>query len=224
MAKLSVVGIGPGSPDYVTPAARKSVRGAELVVGAERSLSLMKSEIRGVEATLTARNMNELLELAVAAAEEGKEVAILSTGDPGFSGLLRPVARHAQGRRVDLCVIPGISSIQACAARLCMSWEDAGLFSLHRGAPPEKWSELARTIKEGRDIIVLPDQKASSPREIVRFLLSQGLDRRTPVFVCESITLRGERIVGSTLENASELDFDPLCVVVVKGTGSREGS
>lgn len=217
MARLSVVGVGPGSPDYVTPAARKAVRSAELVVGAERSLRLFKNDIRGAEATLSAGNVDGLLELTAAAAEEGKQVAILSTGDPGFSGLLRPVMRHTRNRRVELGVIPGISSVQACAARLCMSWEEAALFSLHRGAAPERWADLVRAAREGRDVIILPDQKNSPPREIVRLLLREGIDRKTPFIVCESLTLRGERIVESTLEGASDQDFDPLCVVVVKG-------
>ena len=44
MAKLSVIGIGPGLPEYITPAARKAVQGAEVVIGAERSLKLLETE------------------------------------------------------------------------------------------------------------------------------------------------------------------------------------
>ena len=40
MAKLNIVGVGPGSADYVTPAARKTVAQAQIVIGAQRSLDL----------------------------------------------------------------------------------------------------------------------------------------------------------------------------------------
>ena len=47
MAKLNIVGVGPGSPDYVTPAARKTVQEAQVIIGAERSLNLFKADIHG---------------------------------------------------------------------------------------------------------------------------------------------------------------------------------
>ena len=47
MAKLNIVGVGPGSPDYVTPAARKAVQQADLVIGAKRSLNMLQGDIKG---------------------------------------------------------------------------------------------------------------------------------------------------------------------------------
>ena len=215
MAKLSVVGIGPGSLDYVTPAARKTVQDADVVIGAERSLRLFRKDIKGEAFALTAKNVSEILKYAVESAEKGKTVALLSTGDPGFSGLLRSILKVARGH-VEVNVIPGVSAIQACAARLCMCWDEVSLFSFHKGATAEKKAQLARAVKEGKDIMLLPDPKAFPPRQIARFLVKSGLDKETPVFVCESLTLRDERVVESTLERVSKLDFNALCVMVIK--------
>ncbi len=88
MAKISIVGVGPGSPEYVTPIARKTVQTAHVVIGAERSLNLFKDDINGEVIQLTAKNVNEALNNAVGSAEAGKTVVLLSTGDPCFSGLL----------------------------------------------------------------------------------------------------------------------------------------
>ena len=222
MAKLSVIGIGPGLPEYITPAARKAVQGAEVVIGAERSLKLLETDIKGVSITLTAKNVAEMLKRAVEFVEKGRNVALLSTGDPGFSGLLGSILKYTRGRNVEVNVIPGISSIQACAARLCMCWDEMSLFTFHKGATAEKKARLLKAVTEGRDVMLLPEPKAFGPREIALFLLKSGLDKETPVFVCERLTLSDERIVESTLEQASTLDFDPLCVMVIKAKQNQE--
>ena len=216
MAKLSVVGIGPGSLDYVTPAARKTVQDADVVIGAERSLSLFRKDIRGEAVALTAKNVTEVLEYAAESAEKGKTVALLSTGDPGFSGLLRSILKKTRGKDVEVNVIPGVSSIQACAARLCMCWDEISLFTFHKGTTTERKAQLLKAVREGKDVMLLPDPKAFPPPEIARFLMNSGLDKDTPVFVCERLTLSDERIVESTLERAATLDFGALCVMVIK--------
>ena len=219
LAKLSVVGVGPGSPDYITPAARKVVQEAQVVVGAERSLRLFRKDIKGEAVPLTAKNVDEVLKYAAESAEKGKTVTLLSTGDPGFSGLLRPILEKTRGKDVEVTVIPGVSSVQACAARLRMCWDEMSLFSFHKGTTAEKKAQLAKAVREGKDIMLLPDPKAFSPREIASFLIKDGLDKGTPVFVCENLTLDNERIVESTLEQASKLDFGALCVMVIKVEG-----
>jgi len=216
VAKLNVVGIGPGALDLVTPAARKTVQNADVVVGAERSLNLLRNDIKGEAVTLTAKNVPEVMKYAADAAENGKTVALLSTGDPGFSGLLKSISKYTRGRNVEVAVVPGISAIQACAARLCMSWEETILFTFHKGTTVEKKAQLAEAVKGGKDVILLPDPKAFHPREIAGFLLKAGLDKATPVFVCERLTLSDERVVESTLEQVSKRDFDALCVMVIK--------
>jgi cobalt-precorrin-7 (C5)-methyltransferase len=216
VAKLSVVGIGPGSPGYVTPAARQAVQGSDVVIGAERSLSLLREDVRGEAVPLTGKNVNEILHYAVDSVEKGLMVALLSTGDPGFSGLLRSILRVSRGRDVEVNVIPGVSAIQACAARLCLCWDEMTLFTFHKGTTAEKKAQLLKAVRDGKDVMLLPDPKAFPPREIASFLIEAGLDKATTVFVCERLTLSDERIVETILERAATLDFDALCVMVIK--------
>lgn len=223
MAKLNVVGIGPGSLDYVTPEAIKTVQNADVVVGAERSLNLLRKDIKGEAVALTAKNVPEVMKYAADSAENGKTVALLSTGDPGFSGLLRSISKYTRGRDVEVNVVAGVSSIQACAARLCLCWDEMSLFTFHKGTTAEKKAQLAKAVKEGKDIMLLPDPKAFPPREIASFLVKSGLAKATPVFVCERLTLSDERIVKSTLEQVSKRDFDALCVMVIEVNQKEEG-
>ena len=224
MAKLNIVGVGPGSPDYVTLAARKTVREAEVVIGAQRSLNLFTEDIKGETMILTAKNLNRALKFAVESAEKGKKVALLSTGDPGFSGLLRTVLKSNLVKAVEINVIPGVSSIQACAARLGISWDDACLFTFHEGdVSIEEKNELASCLKNLKDAMLLPDSRAFPPREIASFLIKAGVDKETPVFVCENLTLDDERVISSSLEEVSKQTFGSLCVMVIKANRKVKG-
>lgn len=215
MAKIHIVGVGPGSPEYVTPIARKTVQKVNIVVGAERALNLFQNDIKGEKVALTAKNFQETVEYAVKKAEKGLEVAFLSTGDPCFSGLLRPVLKIV-GENTDVNVVPGISSIQACAARLKICWDEAGLISFHEGVDAQKKKKLAESSKEGKILIILPDPKVFTPSDIARFLISEGVNEETPVFICENLTLDDERVFSSSLKEITSLNFSSLCIMVVK--------
>jgi cobalt-precorrin-7 (C5)-methyltransferase len=217
MVKLNIVGVGPGSAEYVTEAARKAVAQAEIVIGVQRSLDLFKTDICGEVKPLTAKNLNELLKYAIESAKKGKNVAVLSTGDPGFSGLLKSVLNTKLILTSEINVVPGVSSIQACAARLGLSWDEVCLFTFHQGnVNAEKKAQLASCLKAGRDAILLPDSKEFTPKEIASYLMKAGFESKTQVFVCENLTLSNERVTESSLEGVSASDFDALCVMVIK--------
>jgi cobalt-precorrin-7 (C5)-methyltransferase len=216
LAKISIVGAGPGSPDYVTPIAKRTVQNADVVIGAERALSLFADDIKGEKLKLTAKTLTDTLNQGIKLAQKGKTVAIISTGDPGFSGLLGTFSKVARGKSVELEVVPGISSVQVCAARLSMSWDKTCLFSFHEGVSAEEKQELANAVKKGNDVILLPDSRGFPPSAVAKFLVDVGVDAETPVFVCENLTLSDERIVRSTLGEAVGVSFGSLCVMVIK--------
>ncbi|MDG6223490.1 MAG: precorrin-6y C5,15-methyltransferase (decarboxylating) subunit CbiE [Candidatus Bathyarchaeota archaeon] len=214
MSKLKLVGMGPGSPEYITPIAKKLVKNAELVIGTKRALDLFQEYIKGETFLLTATNLKEGLKQGVESAQEGKNVVILSTGDPGFSGLLRSLVKVA-GKDVDVDVIPGVSSIQVCAARLRMRWDSADLISFHAEVTNEKKNMMVEALKKGKPVMLLPDPKTFNPCNIAQFLIRQGISKVTPVGICENLTLENERIVVSTLGEILEQQFDIMCVLVV---------
>jgi cobalt-precorrin-7 (C5)-methyltransferase len=217
VAKLVIVGVGPGSADFVTPAARKAVQQAQLVIGAQRSLSLFSGEIKGEKTVLTVNNLKECLKEAAKAIQAGKTVALLSTGDPGFSGLLHTVKESGIFSPEQIQVIPGVSSIQACAARLNFSWDNTRLFTFHEGnVGDEQKEKLVSAYQCGRTIILLPDTKNFAPKDIAALLIETGADKQTPVYVCENLTLENERVTATSLEEAQGLTFGSLSVMVIK--------
>jgi cobalt-precorrin-7 (C5)-methyltransferase len=217
LAKINIVGTGPGSPDYVTPAAKKAVRQAQVVIGAQRSLDLFADDIKGEKMVLTAKNLKAAIEFGVESARKNKNVALLSTGDPGFSGLLHTVLESGLVKAEEINVIPGVSSIQTCAARLGMSWDDVCLFTFHEGkVSVEDKNRLLSCVRNGKNVMILPDPKAFPPSEIACFLLKAGVKNETHVSICENLTLPNEKVTSCILEEASEGFFGSLCVMVIK--------
>jgi cobalt-precorrin-7 (C5)-methyltransferase len=206
--------MGPGSADYITQIAKESVQKAQIVIGAKRALTLFHECINGESLLLTAKNMKKGLKYGLDSAKAGKDVVILSTGDPGFSGLLGTLI-NMTGKNLDVEVIPSVSSIQVCAARLRVRWDTAVLLSFHANVNEKKKQRLLEAIKDRKTVMLLPDPYSFTPQNIAEFLISNGVNKQTPVNVCENLTLENERVVKSSLSGILEMQFDVLCVMVV---------
>jgi cobalt-precorrin-7 (C5)-methyltransferase len=210
------VGVGPGSPDYVTPAARKAVQKSEVVIGAQRSLNLFTADVKVEPLVLTAKNLNEALRHAAESVKKSRDVALLSTGDPGFSGLLHTVLESGLFKAEEIHVVSGVSSIQACAARLNISWDNTRLFTFHDTVSDDEKEKLVSAVKCGRTILLLPNSRGFAPKDIASFLIELEADKEMPVYICENITLENEKITATTLGKVSEQAFGALCVMVIK--------
>jgi len=97
-----------------------------------------------------------------------------------------------------------------------MNWEEAALFTFHDGVTDQKKSALLSAAKAGKDIMLLPEPKTFKVHDIAEFLVGEGVDAKTPVVVCENLTLEEERITKSTLKEAAKLSFSSMCVMVIK--------
>ncbi|HNS24875.1 MAG: precorrin-6y C5,15-methyltransferase (decarboxylating) subunit CbiE [Euryarchaeota archaeon] len=206
MSKIYLVGIGPGSTDYITPLAFKTVKLADVLVGSRRALQLFP-DYQGPTLELRAKNMDEMMDQTVKLARGGNTVVVLSTGDPGFSGVLKPIQNLA--RDVEVVVVPGISSLQLCAARLLLPWDEANLLTLHgKGNSAPIWD----VIDNGRPTLVLPDFRV---HELAQYLLDNGADPWRQVAVGERLSYPDEKIFHGTLEEAAHTEFSYLCVMVI---------
>ena len=211
MSKLYIAGIGPGSEDFVTPAARKAVKSAEITIGSKRALDLFPEANEVVQ--LNVKDVQEKLEMAVELAHNGTSVCVLSTGDPGFSGVLKPIKRIIKEKElekdINLEVIPGISSLQLCAARQEISWDEADLMTFHGR---ENSLEVIDILDNGRPTIALPSK---STRDMALFLLDNGVDPQRKVAIGERLSYPDEKMVTSTLEEVAQSDFTYMCVMVI---------
>jgi len=206
MSKLYLVGTGPGSSEYVTKAAIKAAESVDVLVGSQRALDLFPGFV-GDTLVLRARNMDEMMKKSISLVDEGKDVAILSTGDPGFSGVLKPILNLRDD--LDIEVVPGISSLQLAAARLQLPWDQTNLLTLHGKGN----SELILDYLDNRKpTIVLPDFRVE---QLAQFLLENGISPERKVAVCERLSYPDEKLFKGNLKEVADMEFSYLCVMVV---------
>ncbi len=206
MSKLHLVGIGPGSKEYLTFKAISTVESSDILIGSKRALELF-SEVDADKIELGVHNMGEMLNYAVSKACEGKNVALLSTGDPGFSGVLKPILKLAGNLEFD--VVPGVSSVQICASKLKISWDEANIITMHGKGISD---ELISLINNGKTTIILPN---TTVEETIKYLLDKGVDPNRKVSICENISYPDEKIINTILKDVLSNKFGYMCVLVV---------
>jgi len=206
MSKLHLVGVGPGSKEYLTFKAISTVESSDILIGSRRALELF-SEVDADKIEFGVHNMGEMLNYAVSKACEGKDVALLSTGDPGFSGVLKPILKLAGNLEFD--VIPGVSSVQICASKLKISWDEANIITMHGKGISD---ELISLINNGKTTIILPN---TTVEETTKYLLDKGVDPNRKVSICENISYPDEKIINTTLKDVLSDKFGYMCVFVV---------
>ena len=89
--KIYIVGIGPGGSEYLTKKAVDTVKTSDYTVGSTRAIDLFEDVNNKI--AFNVKELLDKLEEGVQLACDGNTVSILSTGDPGFSGVLNTVLR-----------------------------------------------------------------------------------------------------------------------------------
>ena len=208
--KIYIIGIGPGSSEYLTKKAVDTVKTSDYTVGSTRAIDLFDDVNNKI--AFNVKDLLDKLENGVDLAIEGNTVSILSTGDPGFSGVLNTVLRIANEKNFPeekIEVIPGISSLQLAAARNHIQWDNANVMTFHGR---ENIEDILKVINNGKTTIALPSKKV---RDMAQFLLDNGVDEHREVVVCERLSYDDEKIVRSTLKDIANSEFTYMCIMVI---------
>ena len=207
---IYIIGIGPGSSEYLTKKAVDTVKTSDYTVGSTRAIDLFDDVKNKI--AFNVKDLLDKLEKGVDLAIEGNTVSILSTGDPGFSGVLNTVLRIANEKNFPeekIEVIPGISSLQLAAARNHIQWDNANVMTFHGR---ENIEDILKVINNGKTTIALPSKKV---RDMAQFLLDNGVDEHREVVVCERLSYDDEKIVRSTLKDIANSEFTYMCIMVI---------
>lgn len=202
--RIAVIGIGDDGIDAASAAARSRIMEADVVLGPDRALALLPSEVKAEKQTLS----GDLDALATQLMEVGDRLAVvLVFGDPMFYGLARYVADRLGKERFE--VIPHVSSMQLAFARVMESWDEAYLTNLE-GRPLESVVERIRTSEK----VGLFTSSDCGPPKVAQTLLDRGIDY-FQVYVCENLGARDERVTRGSLQDIAGQEFQPLNVMVL---------
>ncbi len=122
MKRITVIGIGPGSVEDITPAALQAIREADVVVGYRYYFQFVTPYLKdGAQCIDTGmKKERERAQQAFEMAEQGKDVAVISSGDAGIYGMAPLIFEMKRERDSDVIieVLPGISAFQKAASLL----------------------------------------------------------------------------------------------------------
>lgn len=203
--KITVVGIGPGSPEYLPPIAKQAIEAAAILVGSQRALDTFAT--KKAQTKIIDKDIAGVLSFIHDCLQK-EDVVVMVSGDPGFYSLLTALKKEFSPAQ--LAVIPGISSVQLAFARLADTWQDAVLLSMHGRIPDTAALQYGKNKKLG----ILTDSK-HSPQYIAHELLSHGWPIHSSVCLCSGLSYADEHIVTTTLEEAATLEGFSHCVMVV---------
>ncbi|MBB3020726.1 precorrin-3B C17-methyltransferase [Microvirga lupini] len=120
---VTIVGLGPGDPRHLTPAASEALASATDLVGYGPYVD--RAPERPGQRRHASDNRVELdrARFALDLAAKGARVAVVSGGDPGVFAMAAAVFEAVDDgdpawRSLDICVEPGITAMLAAAARV----------------------------------------------------------------------------------------------------------
>lgn len=202
--RVTVVGIGPGHPDYLPPIAGRVIEAAEVLIGSSRALSTFGKE-KQRKITITGQ-MDDVL--AAIDKYKSAQIAVLVSGDPGFYSLVPYLLKHMPADEIE--IIPGLSSMQVAFCRAKTVWQDACLLSLHGRDFPSIRPWITKPGKVG----FLTDPR-HTPADIANYLLQAGWPN-CPVYLCEKLSYPEERVVCTDLvATTGEKGFTHSVMVVL---------
>jgi precorrin-3B C17-methyltransferase len=228
---LYVVGLGPGDPACLTQEACAALEDAEDVIGYAPYVARVPA--REGQLRLSSDNRVELDRAceALTRAASGRKVAVVSGGDPGVFAMAAAVFEAIDygdpvWRALDVRVIPGVSAMQAAAARLgAPLGGDFCAISLSDNL--KSWETIARRLEHaarGEFVIALynPASRARPQRTHDAFgILRAILPPQTVVVLAKAVAREEEELIVSDLERVDLSLVDMATLVIVGTQGTR---
>ena len=214
VGKVVLAGAGPGDKGLLSRKAWEAVKTADVIVydnlisPSMLNDASMDAELiyAGKRSGCHSMKQEEINQILIEQAEQGKTVLRLKGGDPYIFGRGGEEAMELAARRIPFEIIPGISSSYSVPAYSGIPVTDRNLASsfhvitghegIHKHSSVLDYEVLAK--EEGTLIFLMG---VHSLKDIAEGLISCGKDRKTPAAVIERGTTTAQRTVVSDLEN-----------------------
>ena len=220
MGKVFAVGVGPGSPKYVTEIVKEILQNCDIVIGYKYTLKTIEKLIEGKEIYEITMNDQEKSYQKILTELGDRTLVIPFTGDVNFS------ESEVVDRLIEIFgeveIVPGISSIQVAASRAKVPLDKSKVITMHVTTPIEdKKLELQKALIDGFSVVLVPrpwpkqPDKHFMPSEIAIYLRENGFDTaKMKVHVFESITNENETNFEGTVKDLEGKEFSDLSVMV----------
>jgi len=227
--RLFAVGVGPGSPRYLTDAAKEAIRKSMYIVGYKYTLATIEGVIDRKKQQVfevTMKSQEQVYQEVFSKMRDGEYCTVPFTGDVNFSEsevVERLLQIWGDGNTE---IVPGISSIQVAAAKARVPTDKAFVVTLHvSGDIERKKAALLEAVRDGRSVILLPRPWPKEPTkhfmqsDIAKFLRQNGIDTTLlRVHVFEHLTTAKETSYVGRVSDLEGKEFSDLSAMVIDQT------
>jgi precorrin-3B C17-methyltransferase len=228
---LSIIGLGPGGPGFLTAQAEAALSAAQALYGYGRYLERVK--VRPDQTCHASDNREESARAAAALrhAAQGANVALVSGGDPGVFAMAAAVCEEIESgpdgwRALDIDIVPGVTAMLAVAARIgAPLGHDFCALSLSDNRKP--WELIERRLDaaaSGGFVIALYNPISTArPWQLGAALerLREHLSPSIPVVFGRAVGRPDERVMVTTLACADSAAADMATLVIIGSPDTR---
>lgn len=227
--RVTVIGLGPAGPDWLTPQARSALAAADDVVGYGPYVDRVPPNPRQRRHPSDNRVEGERAAFALDLAKRGRHVAVVSSGDPGVFAMAAAVleaGEDPQWKDVPVRMVPGLTAAQVVASRVgAPLGHDFCVLSLSDRLKP--WEVIAArlTAAASADLVIAIYNPASQSRKkqlvSARELLLERRGPDTPVAVGRDVGGPEESVRVTTLGELDPATIDMRCLLIVGSSQTR---
>lgn len=212
MAKVYIIGAGPGDPDLLTVKARRLIELCDVMIyaGSLVNPEIVKLAKPGSEIHDSSElNINQIMGLIKNAYDRGMDVARVHSGDPHIYGALKDQTSYLEDLGIPYEVVPGVSVLTSAAASLGIELtmdEISQAIIVARGSlriPVPEREQLRKLACHGSTMVIFTGIHIID--SIVKDLVKGGYSPETPVGVVYRSTWPDEMIIRGKLSNIASM-------------------
>jgi precorrin-4/cobalt-precorrin-4 C11-methyltransferase len=205
------IGAGPGDPELLTIRAKNIIERADVIIYADSLINPKVCDFAKSDAEIhpsASLSLEEITEIIVNAAKQGKVVARLQSGDPSIYGAIQEQLVALDEKRIKYEIIPGVSSLFAAAAALKTEFtipelSQTVIITRMEGKTPVPTSENLKSLAQHQASLAI-FLSVSLIEKVVAELLAGGYHPETPAAVVYRATWQDEVVLRTTLSNLEE--------------------
>jgi precorrin-3B C17-methyltransferase len=230
MGTLTIAGLGPGDEALVTPEVSAALAAATDIVGYAAYVARVRPRdgltLHPSDNRVELQRASEALQLA----SEGRQVVVVSSGDPGVfamaSAVFEALELQPQWAKLDIRVLPGVTAMLAAAARIgAPLGHDFCAINLSDNLKP--WPLIEKRLRLAAEadfaIAIYNPRSSSRPEAFGRALdiLNQaGCGQRIVIFA-RAVSAPDERIETARLCDSKPEMADMRTLVIVGNSATR---